>query len=330
MFPVLASALLSGDDRLGHVDEPVFRLGLRPAPSVDEVRVGLRADERPDAVDDAVAGLVAEDQHHARRDEIAAVLVVMGQAGSSRVVAGGGLAEGGQQRHRTLVDAHGVADARAQPLRSSTGGERSEVVPFGHRRLFVVAHDGDVEPAAGESVSTFARVPSLPRISSESKSTSPYGACPETIGLLTTLAPREAIKPGFIGFEQYDEDSAGPLSVHRPTPKQRTRVMKRDGYRCQLCGERPALNEHIVLTVHHITPFGSGGLTQDENLITLCHTCHRGLDPHEDLSLYLVPGGQVDRALAAHDGESHELAVERYRELVRRVYRHDQKDTEGS
>lgn len=30
----------------------------------------------------------------------------------------------------------------------------------------------------------------------------------------------------------------------------------------------------------------NGGLTEDDNLITLCHTCHKGLDPHEDFDLF--------------------------------------------
>jgi hypothetical protein len=29
-----------------------------------------------------------------------------------------------------------------------------------------------------------------------------------------------------------------------------------------------------------------GGLTEIDNLITLCHTCHIGLDPHFELGLY--------------------------------------------
>jgi len=38
--------------------------------------------------------------------------------------------------------------------------------------------------------------------------------------------------------------------------------------------------------VHHIKPFSEGGLTEKNNLITLCKTCHDGLYPHFDYSLY--------------------------------------------
>jgi hypothetical protein len=41
-----------------------------------------------------------------------------------------------------------------------------------------------------------------------------------------------------------------------------------------------------VLHVHHIKPWGEGGLTEEENLITLCHTCHIGLEPHYEEKLY--------------------------------------------
>ena len=43
----------------------------------------------------------------------------------------------------------------------------------------------------------------------------------------------------------------------------------------------------IELHVHHIVPWGNGGITEIENLVTLCSTCHDGLDPHFDCGLAL-------------------------------------------
>lgn len=46
-------------------------------------------------------------------------------------------------------------------------------------------------------------------------------------------------------------------------------VLERDGWRCQCCG-RPS-----ELQVHHISPRGRLGDDAEDNLITLCHTCHQ-------------------------------------------------------
>jgi hypothetical protein len=92
-----------------------------------------------------------------------------------------------------------------------------------------------------------------------------------------------------------------------PTPRLRMEVFKRDNRRCRICGSSPANNEHVELHVHHIRPWERGGHSQIENLITLCHTCHRGLDPHEDYSLFeLLPH--------LKPGQDHAAGVLRYRE----------------
>lgn len=130
------------------------------------------------------------------------------------------------------------------------------------------------------------------------------------------LEPFEVVASGPLGFVHYDP-SAPEVTRERPTPQLRSRVLKRDGYRCVLCGERPANNEHITLNLHHIRPRGVGGLTEEENLVTLCHTCHVGLDPHHDFNLYVV-GGHLKRALAAQIDDDHEEGVRCYREWVRR------------
>jgi len=46
-------------------------------------------------------------------------------------------------------------------------------------------------------------------------------------------------------------------------------VLMRDGWRCQSCGSR------VALEVHHITPRSKLGDDAEENLITLCWDCHR-------------------------------------------------------
>lgn len=73
---------------------------------------------------------------------------------------------------------------------------------------------------------------------------------------------------------------------HAPTRKMRMRILKRDGYKCRVCGRTPENDVDIELHVHHIFPWGQGGITEEENLITLCDTCHDGLEPHFDFDLF--------------------------------------------
>ena len=51
-------------------------------------------------------------------------------------------------------------------------------------------------------------------------------------------------------------------------------VMKRDGFRCVLCGRDAS--DGIKLHVDHIIPVSKGGLSTMENLRTLCEDCNRG------------------------------------------------------
>lgn len=77
---------------------------------------------------------------------------------------------------------------------------------------------------------------------------------------------------------------------HAPGRKMRMRVIKRDSYKCRICGRTPANNVDLELHVHHIFPWGRGGITEEENLITLCDTCHDGLEPHFDFDLFSLIG----------------------------------------
>jgi len=52
----------------------------------------------------------------------------------------------------------------------------------------------------------------------------------------------------------------------------RSKVTRRDGFRCKRCGHRP--NSQTELSVHHIVPLAKGGADEIENMITLCKACH--------------------------------------------------------
>ncbi|GAA2509715.1 HNH endonuclease signature motif containing protein [Winogradskya humida] len=139
--------------------------------------------------------------------------------------------------------------------------------------------------------------------------------------LVDQLLPSpSAIAPegsGFVGLQ----GRPGQELRYAPTPKLRLQVLKRDMYRCRVCGRGPGTNTDLELHVHHVRPWGTGGLTHELNLLTLCSTCHRGLparhgrDHYERSFHSLVPGAAtIDRpskaAIAYRD------SVIRYRDKV--------------
>jgi len=56
----------------------------------------------------------------------------------------------------------------------------------------------------------------------------------------------------------------------------RYNILKRDHFKCVLCGDNPATNPKCKLHVDHIMPFSQGGKTVKENLRTLCLSCNQG------------------------------------------------------
>lgn len=54
----------------------------------------------------------------------------------------------------------------------------------------------------------------------------------------------------------------------------KARVLNRDKYKCQICKGK---HKDSKLEVHHIIFRSQGGSDEAENLITLCHTCHKAL-----------------------------------------------------
>ncbi len=58
--------------------------------------------------------------------------------------------------------------------------------------------------------------------------------------------------------------------------KLRLSVLKRDNFRCVLCGRSPAKDIDVNLHIDHIIPFSKGGKTEPSNLQTLCADCNLG------------------------------------------------------
>lgn len=58
------------------------------------------------------------------------------------------------------------------------------------------------------------------------------------------------------------------------TDKLRDFIKKRDNYTCQICGDSIYKNPHIEFHIDHIIPVSKGGITEEENLQTLCASCN--------------------------------------------------------
>jgi hypothetical protein len=53
-------------------------------------------------------------------------------------------------------------------------------------------------------------------------------------------------------------------------------ILKRDSFRCTVCGRSPATVHDLVLHIDHIVPWAKGGATIATNLRTLCAHCNLG------------------------------------------------------
>ncbi|MBN2591645.1 MAG: HNH endonuclease [Sedimentisphaerales bacterium] len=63
-------------------------------------------------------------------------------------------------------------------------------------------------------------------------------------------------------------------------------VMRKDNFKCKICGRSPATTPDLKLEVDHIIPWGKGGETVIENLQTLCSDCNLG---KSNLSMDIQP-----------------------------------------
>lgn len=105
--------------------------------------------------------------------------------------------------------------------------------------------------------------------------------------MLDILKAQPSAQTGFAGF-RVTKDLPKTIFQKAPTKKQRMCVLMRDNYRCNICGRSPSNHTDITLYVHHIRPWAKGGVTDVDNLITICHTCHEELDPHYEINLFRV------------------------------------------
>jgi hypothetical protein len=87
------------------------------------------------------------------------------------------------------------------------------------------------------------------------------------------------VPTGYMGAETQEEaeqpDVAQPYVFRVPISKRlRFKVMRRDGFRCQICGLTQ--KDGVRLEVDHKIPVARGGRNVIQNLWTLCHPCNNG------------------------------------------------------
>lgn len=59
------------------------------------------------------------------------------------------------------------------------------------------------------------------------------------------------------------------------TSSLRQKILVRDNYTCQICGNSTYKEKNLLLEVDHIIPLSQGGITSEKNLQTLCWKCNR-------------------------------------------------------
>lgn len=72
---------------------------------------------------------------------------------------------------------------------------------------------------------------------------------------------------------KFKKSAAGQRALM--TSRLRQQIKERDNYTCRQCGISTMQEPHLLLEIDHIVPVAAGGLTEVENLQTLCWKCNR-------------------------------------------------------
>ena len=109
--------------------------------------------------------------------------------------------------------------------------------------------------------------------------------------LAELVAQREVVRSPTLGYIFANTAPSGMVRK-APTKKLRYEVLRRDAFRCKVCGRSAEEDAHVTIEVHHIDPFGYGGVTTSDNLITLCKTCHDRV--HDAVGGKFRPGTAIE------------------------------------
>ena len=126
------------------------------------------------------------------------------------------------------------------------------------------------------------------------------------------VEPRECAPDGPVGF--HGADSLQPHQRSRRISRGiRKQVKRRDGHACVRCGRAPP---DVELSKHHVLPYRRGGLTQSNNLVTLCSACHREMDESPDDGVLLGALLPAENRKLEGAAAEHQEGVRRHRTLI--------------
>ncbi len=103
------------------------------------------------------------------------------------------------------------------------------------------------------------------------------------------------VPTGYLGPESEGEEHKELPAVFRTNTPSRMRfhVLRRDNYRCRLCGM--TASNGVTLECDHIIAVANGGKTEIPNLWTLCRPCNNGKSD-SDLHLALKENRAMEKA----------------------------------
>lgn len=101
-----------------------------------------------------------------------------------------------------------------------------------------------------------------------------YGSWYKTLTLFTEWANTHGHK--MKKKKLRNMNAAKVRGSRRPSIMLSAKIIKRDHYKCRLCGASPATDPKVKLHIDHIIPWLKGGETVEENLQTLCMECNLG------------------------------------------------------
>ena len=144
--------------------------------------------------------------------------------------------------------------------------------------------------------------------------------------LVNELRPKECAPDGVSsseggGFVTTEDLKDETVERRVPTRKLRGQVLKRDSYRCAICGRRPRDHIDLELHVHHVIPWRMGGPTTESNLVTLCGSCHKGMEPDYQPVIREfadLPGRANPRDIC---GPESRAEIQRYREIADELFK---------
>jgi hypothetical protein len=109
-----------------------------------------------------------------------------------------------------------------------------------------------------------------------------WGSWRAALHAFAAMANEDSVAPPLPASEVMADLQPERLSAQTVTLSLRYRVLRRDRFRCVMCGAAPATTEGVELHVDHIFPRSRGGASIETNLRTLCSRCNLGKGVHLD------------------------------------------------